>query len=114
MIFVVAAGNGGSDGIGDNNDVTPTYPAAYPEVTAVTAVDRTGTIAEYANRGSFVAAGGPGTVPITFNALTYIITGTSASTAYASGMAAGLAESTGRSLTTIEKTLPTLLPVKKP
>ncbi len=105
VIFLAAAGN--------DPVTTPTYPAAYPDVTAVTAVDASGNIASYANRGSFVAAGGPGTVPITFNTLTYIITGTSASTAYASGLAAGLAESTGRSLTDVEKTLPTLLPVKK-
>ena len=28
-LYVVAAGNGGPDGIGDNVDVTPTYPCAY-------------------------------------------------------------------------------------
>jgi len=33
---------------------TPTYPAAYPGVVAVTATDSTGQIASYANRGSFV------------------------------------------------------------
>ena len=105
VIFLAAPGN--------EPVTTPMYPAAYPEVTAVTAVDKSGNIASYANRGSFVAAGAPGTVPITFNSLTFIITGTSASTAYASGVAAGLAETTGRSLAAVEKSLPTLMPVKK-
>ena len=27
IVFVAAAGNGGADGIGDDNDVTPSYPA---------------------------------------------------------------------------------------
>ncbi len=29
MLFVAAAGNGGADGIGDNNDISPFYPASY-------------------------------------------------------------------------------------
>jgi subtilisin family serine protease len=29
MLFVAAAGNGGADGVGDDNDVVPTYPCAY-------------------------------------------------------------------------------------
>jgi subtilisin family serine protease len=28
-LFVVASGNGGSDGVGDDNDVSPEYPCAY-------------------------------------------------------------------------------------
>jgi subtilisin family serine protease len=36
-LFVAAAGNGGADGIGDNNDTTPHYPSSYdaPNVIAV-------------------------------------------------------------------------------
>jgi hypothetical protein len=105
VIFFAAAGN--------EPVTSPTYPAAYPEATAVTAVDRTGNIASYANRGSFVEAGGPGTVLVTFNNVTYIISGTSASTAYVSGVAAGMAEKTGKPLTQIEKVIPTLMPVRK-
>ncbi|MET0819267.1 MAG: S8 family peptidase, partial [Solirubrobacteraceae bacterium] len=30
-LYVVAAGNGGADQVGDDNDVAPTYPCAYPE-----------------------------------------------------------------------------------
>jgi len=29
ILFVAAAGNGGSDGVGDDNDVTPHYPSTY-------------------------------------------------------------------------------------
>ena len=29
-LFAVAAGNGGGDGIGDNNDLSPEYPCSYP------------------------------------------------------------------------------------
>ena len=29
-LFVFAAGNGGSDGVGDDNDATPDYPCNYP------------------------------------------------------------------------------------
>jgi subtilisin family serine protease len=49
MLFVAAAGNGGSDQVGDNNDVTPNYPANYDvaNVVSVAATDRLD------NRGSF-------------------------------------------------------------
>ena len=30
-LYIVAAGNGGNDQIGDNNDVSPTYPCALPQ-----------------------------------------------------------------------------------
>ena len=30
-LYVVAAGNGGADHVGDDNDGAPTYPCAYPE-----------------------------------------------------------------------------------
>jgi subtilisin family serine protease len=40
MLFVAAAGNGGSDGIGDNNDFFPFYPASY-DVANVVAVAST-------------------------------------------------------------------------
>ena len=29
ILFVAAAGNGGSDGVGDNNDLTASYPSNY-------------------------------------------------------------------------------------
>jgi subtilisin family serine protease len=29
ILLIAAAGNGGSDGVGDNNDTTPHYPSSY-------------------------------------------------------------------------------------
>ena len=89
-LFVAAAGN--------EPDTTPTYPAAYPEVMAVTAGDRKGNIASYANRGVFVDVVAPGSSIVHFGNKSYYVSGTSASTAYVTGMAAGLAESSGKPL----------------
>ena len=72
---------------------TPYYPAAYPEVTAVTAGDRRGQIASYANRGDFVDVVAPGSSIINFNGQTWFVSGTSAATAFVTGMAAGMADS---------------------
>jgi hypothetical protein len=83
--FYAAAGN--------EPTTAPTYPAAYPNVTAVTAGDRQGNIAPYANRGSFVDVIAPGTSVINFNGQQFVVTGTSASTAYASGNGAAAVES---------------------
>ncbi len=82
VLFFGAAGN--------EPTTSPTYPAAYPEVTAVTAVDRNGKIAPYANYGDFVDVGAPGTVIVPFNGRSYAVMGTSPSTAWASGLATGL------------------------
>jgi hypothetical protein len=77
-------------GAGNTPDTTPFYPAAYPEVVAVTASDRKGHLADYANRGAFVDAVAPGTSLVEFNNQVFMVTGTSAATAYLSGLAAGL------------------------
>src|SRR5581483_528034 len=74
---------------------TATYPAAYPGVIAVTASDASGQIAPYANRGSFVSMIAPGAKVVPFDGQNWLVEGTSTSTAIASGMAAGLADSTG-------------------
>ena len=34
IVMVAAAGNGGADGVGDNNDTTPFYPASYTQYTS--------------------------------------------------------------------------------
>jgi subtilisin family serine protease len=54
VLFVAAAGNGGIDGIGDDNDASPFYPASYdlPNIIAVAATDHTDTIAEFSNYGA--------------------------------------------------------------
>jgi subtilisin family serine protease len=54
-LFVVAAGNGGADGIGDDNDgVTPTYPCNYTaaNLICVAATDNTDTLAGFSNFGT--------------------------------------------------------------
>jgi len=50
-LFVVAAGNGGSDGIGDDNDMTHTYPCDYdlPNVICVAATDNKDALAGFSN-----------------------------------------------------------------
>jgi hypothetical protein len=88
IVFIGAAGN--------QPVTTPFYPAAYPEVMAVTAVDQ-GQLASYANRGSFVSLGAPGTSVIYFGNQPYYVTGTSAAAAFTSGIAAGYLETTRNS-----------------
>lgn len=76
---------------GNTPTTDPTWPAANPNVVAVTATDWTGNIAPYANRGSFVDVKAPGTSRIYYNGQAYVSTGTSTATAFVSGQAAGLA-----------------------
>ena len=80
---------------------TPFYPAAYPQVTAVTAIDN-GQLAPYASRGSFVSLGAPGTSIVSFGNLSFGVQGTSVSSAYASGLAAGYLESSGDNVSRME------------
>ncbi len=69
ILFVAAAGNGGVDKIGDNNDLTPQYPASlstlqaagYEAVISVAAITSTGTLASFSNFGAAgVDLGAPG------------------------------------------------------
>jgi hypothetical protein len=53
VVFVAAAGNGGPD-------AAPSYPAAYEQVIAVTAVDRKGENYDHANRGTYIDVAAPG------------------------------------------------------
>lgn len=52
-LFVAAAGNGGADGVGDDNDATPHYPSSYsnPNIVAVAATDDRDTLASFSNFG---------------------------------------------------------------
>jgi subtilisin family serine protease len=54
MLFVAAAGNGGGDGLGDDNDQHPFYPASYdaPNVLSVAAINRMGNLAGFSNYGA--------------------------------------------------------------
>ena len=61
-LFTVTAGNGGDDGIGDDNDVTPRYPcnfdrpssvgAALPNIICVAATDANDALAGFSNYGA--------------------------------------------------------------
>ncbi len=53
-IFIAAAGNGGQDGVGDDNDATPDYPASYnlPNIVAVAATGDTDRLASFSNFGA--------------------------------------------------------------
>jgi len=97
---------------GNEPVTTPTYPAAYPEVVAVTAGDYKGQIASYANRGNFVDIVAPGTSVVYFNGQAYYVSGTSAAAAYATGLAAGSAEKTGQALSKVESDMLKSLAVK--
>jgi len=83
-VFFSAAGN--------QPVTTPVFPAAYSEVIAVTAGNRQGEIADYANRGNFVDIMAPGTSIVPYEGQSYAVSGTSTATAYASGLAAGMAD----------------------
>ena len=83
ILFVCAAGNGGADSVGDNNDSTPTLPAAWtdlPNLISVAALDSGDNLAPFSNYGSVsvsVAAPGVGILS------TYPPDGSSASGSYA-------------------------------
>lgn len=75
ILFVAAAGNGGADVVGDDNDITPTYPssystlvaagsetaASYEAVIAVASIDAAGARSTFSNFGAVsVDLGAPG------------------------------------------------------
>jgi len=62
-VVACAAGNGGLDGIGDNNDAIPFYPASYTSsnIIAVAATNRNDNLASFSNFGpTSVDVGAPG------------------------------------------------------
>lgn len=63
ILFIAAAGNGGTDGVGDNNDSAANYPSNYPNanVISVAAITNTGNLSSFSNYGSTtVDLGAPG------------------------------------------------------
>lgn len=75
---------------GNQPGTMPTYPAAIPGVNAVTALGAHGQLASYADYGSFVDMALPGASVVYLGSQAYVVQGTSASTAYATGVAAGV------------------------
>ena len=66
VLMVIAAGNGQfvGDGSGDDNDISPTYPASYlsSNIISVAAVDRSGQLSFFSNYGlNSVDIAAPGT-----------------------------------------------------
>ena len=62
-VVVAAAGNGGSDGIGDNNEAIPFFPGNFEHdnLLAVAATDHNDQLATFSNYGStLVDLGAPG------------------------------------------------------
>jgi methylmalonyl-CoA mutase cobalamin-binding subunit len=105
--FFAAAGN--------TPVTTDTYPAAYPEVVAVTAVQPGGAPASYANRGSFVAIGAPGDGVVAYDGSSWVVSGTSTSTAKATGaFAAGAASNPSESFTQLQAQFEAQFAFKKP
>jgi hypothetical protein len=80
VVVIAAAGN--------QPTTAEVFPAAYPEVLAVTASDPSGNLATYANRGEFIDLVGPGSSVVQFDNQAYLGTGTSYASAYISGAAA--------------------------
>lgn len=87
VILVAAAGNGGPK-------AAPAYPAAYPQVIAVTAHDRADKLYRHANRGDYITVAAPGVeilVPIVKGSHMFM-SGTSMASAYVTGIIAMMLE----------------------
>ena len=96
-LVVAAAGNGGIDGVGDDNDAGAMYPCnlALPNVVCVAATDEEDALTAFSNFGGttvHLAAPGTGilsTVPTTHNPTGYAVgAGTSMAAPHVSGAAA--------------------------
>ena len=92
-LFVFAAGNGGTDHVGDDNDTAGTYPCGYdlPNVICVAATDNRDRLASFSNYGRTsvdLAAPGVGIASSTPGNDWSLADGTSMATPHVSGAAA--------------------------
>jgi len=94
---------------GNEPVTTPFYPAAYPQVIAVTGGNRNG-ISGYANHGNFVDVVAPDASIVSYANRQWYVVGTSAASAFTAGVAAGMADKTGPNwngiVQSIQKTFP--------
>jgi subtilisin family serine protease len=97
ILFIAAAGNGGSDGVGDDNDAKPHYPSSYSNsnIIAVASITQSGAKSSFSNYGqASVDLGAPGsgiysTLPGKNNTSKYgSYSGTSMATPHVTGAAA--------------------------
>jgi subtilisin family serine protease len=118
ILFVAAAGNGGRDGVGDNNDSTASYPSnyqctsngkSYDCVIAVAAITSSGAKSSFSNYGATtVDIGAPGSGIYSTTAYnTYSsYSGTSMATPHVTGAAALYASThSGASAATIKNAI---------
>jgi subtilisin family serine protease len=111
MLFVAASGNGGDDEIGDDNDLYPEYPCAYPlpNVVCVAASDNRDRLAPFSNYGDLavdLAAPGVDILSTVPGGGYGWASGTSMATPHVSGAAALLwAASPGASVSQIKSAL---------
>ena len=91
---------------------TPTFPAAIPGVNAVTALQQ-GQLASYANYWSGVDMAFPGGTVAYLGAQPWYVQGTSVSTAYATGIAAGNKATSGMSWAQIQTAMQQKFPMPK-
>lgn len=93
ILFIAAAGNGGSDGVGDNNDAVASYPSGYnlANVIAVASITSTGALSRFSNFGATsvdIGAPGSGIMSTTAFDLYETYSGTSMATPHVTGAAA--------------------------
>ena len=99
---------------GNTPGTTLTYPSASPGALGVTAVDRNGIPADYANTGPQARLAGPGSTVIQFGGQSWLANGTSGATAWVSGLAAGWMSQSGGSPVQAASWLQSAVPFKPP